>query len=75
MHLVYKRLLGLLLTSMTIILSGCQNIQMAESPIPVTADFHSILKPKASLVPSNSQHISDSSHRTPNPSTSAAVDN
>ena len=27
------------LASMVINLSGCQNIQMAESPIPVTADF------------------------------------
>lgn len=34
-------LLGLASAAMT--LTGCQNIQMAESPIPVTADFHPIL--------------------------------
>ena len=38
-----KSVLSLGLASAAMTLSGCQNIQMAESPIPVTADFHPIL--------------------------------
>ena len=38
-----KSVLSLGLASAAMTLSGCQNIQMAESPIPVTADFHTIL--------------------------------
>ena len=38
-----KSVLSLGLASAAMTLSGCQNIQMAESPIPVTADLHPIL--------------------------------
>lgn len=38
-----KSILLLGLTALTASMTGCQNIQMAESPIPVTADFPSPL--------------------------------
>ena len=38
-----KSVLSLGLASAAMTLSGCQNIQMAESPITGTADFHPIL--------------------------------
>ena len=42
------------LASMVINLSGCQNIQMAESPIPVTADFKPMIASHL-MTPSNDQ--------------------
>ncbi|WP_155954114.1 hypothetical protein [Psychrobacter phenylpyruvicus] len=36
---------------MTTFMTGCQNIQMAESPIPVTADFPSPLIVNSASIP------------------------
>ena len=44
------------LASMLINLSGCQNIQMAESPIPVTADFKPMIASHL-MTPSNDEPV------------------
>ena len=44
------------LASMVINLSGCQNIQMAESPIPVTADFKPMIASHL-MTPSNDEPV------------------
>ena len=44
------------LASMAINLSGCQNIQMAESHIPVTADFKPMIASHL-MTPSNDQPV------------------
>ena len=49
-----KTTLIVVLASMVINLSGCQNIQMAESPIPVTADFKPMIASHL-MTPSNDQ--------------------
>lgn len=59
--LLKKSILLLGLTGLTVIMTGCQNIQMAESPIPVTADFPSPLivssPSNPNLIPTDNQEI------------------
>lgn len=59
--LLKKSILLLGLTGLTVIMTGCQNIQIAESPIPVTADFPSPLIVSSSsnpnLIPTDNQEI------------------
>ena len=56
-----KSILLLGLTGLTVILTGCQNIQMAESPIPVTADYPNPLVVSSplnpNLIPTDNQQL------------------